>query len=153
MFPMLDGIAVVCLSGAVSCRQRRSTASLLLGTPLPLSPIVSAVSFGPEDPQVRFRRALERRDVAESVCWARTLAPLGLLEALALVDLLAEQHDPRFRAWARRWGRRAADERNLSPQEREELWRWLDRLPEQSGAKGYTQLLVGLVRGRERPDG
>ncbi|MCW2953576.1 MAG: hypothetical protein JWQ48_2746 [Conexibacter sp.] len=105
-----------------------------------------------DDPRLRFRQALERRDADEAVALARALAPLSLLDALALLDLLVEVGDPRFAPWARRWGERLAAERRLQPAAARRMWQWLERMPQQDGARAVTLALGGLVRG-ERSDG
>jgi hypothetical protein len=105
-----------------------------------------------DHPRLRFRHALERRDVEEAVAIAQALAPLSLLDALALVDLLAEAGDPRFAPWARRWGQRLATERRFEPAAARRMWDWLERMPEQDGARAVTLALGALVRG-ERSDG
>jgi hypothetical protein len=59
---------------------------------------------------MRFRRALDRRDITEALSAATELQFVGLAEALELTLLLADREDERYDRAALRWHARFAYE-------------------------------------------
>jgi hypothetical protein len=114
--------------------------------------VASIVVRVPDDLQLPLRRALEHRDVERVVALAQALAPLSLLDALAVLDVMAEAGDPRFPRWAEHWARHVERERRLEPVAVLQMRRFVAMMPEQNQARAVTLALSGYVR-RERPDG
>ena len=66
---------------------------------------------------VRYRRALERRNVFLAETAAREMGRLSLEDSLGLVLLYAEADDPKFQRASVRWLTRLIEERRLTTQQ------------------------------------
>lgn len=100
-----------------------------------------------DDNERRLRTALRARDIGAAVAAAQA-APgkLSLLDALDLVVLLGEQHDPRFDRWARRWIERVTAENRLQPSAVESVVRLMHEVPRQDEARAVTIALRSWAR-------
>jgi len=100
-----------------------------------------------DDHQRRLRAALRARDVDAAVAAAQTTpGGLDLLDALDLVMLLGEQHDPRFDRWARRWIDRLAAEHQLQPDAVASVVKLMREVPDQNEARAITVALRSWAR-------
>ena len=95
-----------------------------------------------------FQAAIRSGNVEAAISAARALAPLGLLDSLELLRLLAEAGDSRYPAWANHWYRRVAAENQLADDSARSVRTLLRMLPGDSEARGVMVTLRAHARPR-----
>jgi hypothetical protein len=81
-------------------------------------------------PHARFRRALLTKNVRLISAAAAELENVGLDDALRVLVVLAEKHDPRYQHAAARFAARLVIERRLAPDEGHRVLALAQSLPE-----------------------
>jgi hypothetical protein len=100
---------------------------------------------------MRFRRALDRRNVTEALSAASELQFVGLTEALELTLLLADRQDDRYERAAARWHARFLQEvPNIDLRESQAVLPLLAAIPTNRLAAGALAELLGRRRSCER---
>lgn len=97
----------------------------------------------------RFRQALLTKNVTIIDAAARELPEVELEDALRILAVLAQKHDPRFERAAARFAARLVLERSLSPSEGHRVLALAEALPEAPETVGTV--LRGYCQSR-RPD-
>jgi hypothetical protein len=101
---------------------------------------------------MRFRRALDRRNVTDALSAAAELQFVGLAEALALTLLLADEEPEKFDRAAVRWHVRfVSDSKNVGPRESLAVLALLAAIPGNRLAAEALAELLSRRRGLERP--
>jgi hypothetical protein len=101
---------------------------------------------------MRFRRALDRRNVTEALAAASELQFVGLTEALELTLLLADSDQEKYERAAVRWHVRFVYEsKNVGMRESQAVLALLSAIPVNSLAATALAELLSRRRGFERP--
>jgi hypothetical protein len=101
---------------------------------------------------MRFRRALDRRNVTDALSAAAELQFVGLAEALALTLLLADEEPEKFDRAAVRWHVRfVSDSKNVGLRESLAVLALLAAIPGNRLAAEALAELLSRRRGLERP--
>ena len=88
---------------------------------------------------------MRERDVERMVEAAKLVASVSLVDALAMVVVLAETGDVRFERWAARWVQRVKRERHLQTAAVESVERLMRILPRQSEARAVEVALASYA--------
>jgi hypothetical protein len=101
---------------------------------------------------MRFRRALDRRNVTEALSSASELEHVGLVEALELCLLLRDKEPARYPRAALRWHGRLCREADLALEEAQAVLAALALLAgDRKGNAAYALAELLSRRGLERP--
>jgi hypothetical protein len=99
----------------------------------------------------RFRRALDRGNVAEALSTATEIQVVGLVEALELTLLLADREPLKYERAALRWHVRfVREEADVDVRESQAVLALLGAIPEHRNAAGALAELLSRRRGLER---
>ena len=79
---------------------------------------------------------------------ARRLTEIGLLDAPAMVVVVAETGDARFERWSARWLERVSRERQLQPDTKRTVERLMRALPRQNEARAVELALASYAAPR-----